>query len=294
MALPSLRNLQVFEVAARHSTLRAAAEALFLTHGAVSRQIRILEAELGVTLFTRTKQGIALTPQGLRLQAAVADALKLMTDATEKIGGNAQKRTTRLVVTALQSLATRWLLPRLPDFQAVHPDVDVQLISIMAPLNLAEKEIDLGVRNGDGQWDGLVSELLAQEMLFPVMARGGVAGRSTVPQSAQDLLDYPLLNPYDDWQRWFHAAGVTGGPSGVGKTLSDAHQLLQAVEGGKGIALGRQWLVADALASGALVRLPGPAITRSRSYYLVYPEGRPLSPAANAFAAWLRKMMSDA
>jgi LysR family glycine cleavage system transcriptional activator len=90
MALPSLRNLQVFEVAARHPTLRAVADALFLTHGAVSRQIRALEAELGVALFTLTRQGMVLTPQGQRLQASVAQALKLMSDATVTLGQEAR------------------------------------------------------------------------------------------------------------------------------------------------------------------------------------------------------------
>jgi LysR family transcriptional regulator, glycine cleavage system transcriptional activator len=293
MALPSLRNLQVFEVAARHPTLRAAADALFLTHGAVSRQIRALEAELGVALFTRTRQGMVLTPQGQRLQASVAEALKLMSDATVTLGQEARSSSARLVVTALPSFATRWLLPRLPDFHARHPDIAVELISAMAPLDLTEKKIDLGIRNGEGTWAGLASERLAAEKLFPVAARQGIAGHDGLPRSAQELLEYPLLNPYDDWQRWFSRAGVTARLPFAGETFNDATLLLQAAEAGMGVALGRKWLVADALDKGILVRLPGPMIASHRSYYLIYPDNRPLSPHAEAFAAWIRQRMSE-
>jgi LysR family transcriptional regulator, glycine cleavage system transcriptional activator len=292
MALPSLRNLQVFEVAARHPTLRAAADALFLTHGAVSRQIRALEAELGVALFTRTRQGMVLTPQGQRLQASVAEALKLMSDATVTLGHEARNSSARLVVTVLPSFAARWLLPRLPDFHSRHPDITVELISAMAPLDLAEKKIDLGIRNGEGTWAGVRSERLAQEKLFPVAARNGIVGHDRLPHSAQQLLEYPLLNPYDDWQRWFSRAGVTARLPFAGKTFNDATLLLQAAEAGVGIALGRKWLVADALDRGILVRLPGPMIVSHRSYYLISPENQPLSLHAEAFTIWIRQRMS--
>jgi LysR family glycine cleavage system transcriptional activator len=293
MALPSLRNLQVFEVAARHPTLRAAADALFLTHGAVSRQIRALEAELGVALFTRTRQGMVLTPQGQRLQATVAEALKLMSDATVTLGHEARNSSARLVVTVLPSFAARWLLPRLPDFHSRHPDITVELISAMAPLDLTEKKIDLGIRNGEGTWAGVRSERLAQEKLFPVAAGHGIVGHDRLPRSAQELLEYPLLNPYDDWQRWFSRAGVTARLPFAGKTFNDATLLLQAAEAGVGVALGRKWLVADALDQGILVRLPGPMIASHRSYYLIYPENQPLSPHAEAFAIWIRQRISD-
>jgi LysR family glycine cleavage system transcriptional activator len=293
MALPSLRNLQVFEVAARHPTLRAAADALFLTHGAVSRQIRALEAELGFALFTRTKQGMVLTPQGQRLQATVAEALKLMSDAAVTLGREASNSSARLAITVLPSFATRWLLARLSDFKSRHPDITVELISAMVPLDLTEKQIHLGIRNGEGKWAGVTSERLAYEKLFPVAAANGIVGYDRLPRSAQELLDYPLLNPYDDWQRWFSRAGVAARLSFAGKTFNDATLLHQAAEAGEGVALGRKWLVADALDQGTLVRLPGPMITSLRSYYLIYPENQPLSPQAEAFAMWIRKRMSD-
>jgi LysR family glycine cleavage system transcriptional activator len=293
MAVPSLRNLQVFEIASRHPTLRAAADALCLTHGAVSRQIRLLESDLGVSLFIRTKQGMLLTPQGRRLQEAVGNALKLLSDATAKLSEDTAESSARIAVTVVPSFGTRWLLSRLPDFQAHHPDINVELISTMATLDLAEKNIQLGIRNGAGKWSNLVSELLAPEEQFPVAASKGIDGYDRLPRSVQELIDYPLLNPYDDWQRWFRRVGVTTRPPQTGKTFNDASQLLRAAEAGKGIALGRKWLVADALKSGALVRLPGPSISSARSYYLVRPNDRPIPPAAEFFANWLRKQIES-
>lgn len=291
MPLPSLRNLQVFEAAARHRSFRAAAQALFLTPGAISRQVRALEAAMGVALFVRAGQGVVLTLQGQRLQEAVAQALSLMSDAVAALSLAAEGASARLTVTALPSFASRWLLPRLSDFEARHPGVKVELIATTTPLQLAEQGIDLGIRYGGGRWNGVVAERLAREQLFPVAAKSGIAGHDGLPRSAQALLQYPLLNPYDDWERWFRRAGVTARSPFTGTTFDDASSLLLGAERGDGIALGRKWLVVDALAAGTLIRLPGPMITAPRAYYLIYPENQPLSPHAEAFAAWIRHRM---
>ncbi|HYD79208.1 MAG TPA: LysR substrate-binding domain-containing protein [Paucimonas sp.] len=291
MTLPSLRNLQVFEAAARHQNFRAAADALFLTHGAVSRQVRALEAELGVQLFARVGQRVVLTPQGKRLQTAVAKALKLMSEATAELRNETAQSGGRLTVTMLPSFATRWLLPRLPDFQARHPDIVVDVIATVSMLDLAERKIQLGIRYGRGKWEGVVAERLARETQFPVAAAGGIRGYPGLPRSAHALREYPLLNPYDEWERWFRRAGVIAHVPDTAPTFSDMGMLLQAAERGQGIALGRKWLVDDAIAAGELVRLPGPAMPSPRSYYLIRPENQPLTPQAEAFSAWLKKTM---
>lgn len=291
MALPSLRNLQVFEVAARHQSFRAAAEELFLTHGAISRQVRALEAELGVDLFARTGQRVILTPQGQRLQVAVAQGLNILSGATESLRAEARASATRLMVTVPPTFASRWLKSRMADFHAQHPDIEVELVATMSMLNLKAKQIHIGIRYGEGKWEGIVAERLARETLYPVVASKGVKGHAALPSSAHELLQYPLLNPYDEWGRWFRRAGVIAPLPESGPTFSDSSALMAATERGEGIVLGRSWLVADALKAGALARLPGPAITASRTYYLIYPESQPLSPNAQVFAAWLRGKM---
>lgn len=294
MPLPSLRNLQVFEAAARHGSFRAAADALFLTHGAVSRQVRALEAELGVPLFRRTGQRVVLTEQGRRLQLAVATGLQQMADAIASLREDRHQAPRRLTVTMLPSFATRWLLPRLPAFRERHPDIAVEVIATVTPLDLAREDIELGIRYGGGRWSGMVAERVATETMFPVAAAAGVMGQARLPRSPRELLDYPLINPDEEWDRWFRRAGVLGRPTRQGPSFSDSGVILQAAETGHGVALGRELLVADALAAGHLVRLPGPRIRARRAYYLIYPEARPLSAAAQAFAAWLRASLAGA
>jgi LysR family glycine cleavage system transcriptional activator len=293
MRSPSLRNLQVFEVAARLQSFRAAADTLFVTHGAVSRQVRVLEAELGVDLFVRTGQRVELTAEGRHLQTAVAKGLKLMHDAMTEIGRSTQDSAMRLRVTVLPSFASRWLQKRLPAFHAKHPEITLEVIATMAVHDLAQQRIQLGIRFGDGKWDGVQAELLARETLFPVVAKNGIGGISnSLPRTARSVLNYPLLNPYDDWNLWLKRAGVIAVAPEDGATFADAAQLLQAVEEGRGIALGREWLVRDAIADGKLVRLPGPAIKSRRAYYFVYPTDIPLLPQAKAFMYWLKEEMA--
>ncbi|TKC88298.1 LysR family transcriptional regulator [Trinickia terrae] len=289
MQIPSLRNLQVFEAAARHESFREAAESLFLTPGAVGRQVRALEAELGVVLFARVGRRVVLTPQGRELQEAMTGALKLLADSTTRLRRQPIQQAGRISVTVVPSFSSRWLGPRLKGFQASHPDIGVDVIATIATLNLVAKRISLGIRFGNGKWEGLVAELLADETLFPVAAAKGVNGCSGLPSSPHHILRYPLLNPYDEWGEWFKRAGVVGRIPDEGVTCEDSLALLQAAERGDGIALARGWLVGDALKSGALVRLPGPAISARRGYYLVYPEGQSLSVSASKFISWLKK-----
>jgi LysR family transcriptional regulator, glycine cleavage system transcriptional activator len=294
MQLPSLRNLQIFEVAARHQSFRDAADALFLTPGAVGRQVRALEAELGVELFARVGRRVVLTPQGRELQLAMAGALKLLADSTSRLKREASQQAGHISVTVLPSFSSRWLAPRLKSFHSGHPDTRVDLIATIAPLNLAAKQISLGIRFGSGKWEGLASELLADESLFPVAATKGINGYDGLPSSPNHLLRYPLLNPYDEWGEWFKRAGVVGRIPNKGVTCEDSLLLIQAVERGDGVALARRWLVIDAIKSGTIVRLPGPAISARRGYYLVYPEGQPLSDTARAFISWIKEEIRTA
>lgn len=151
----------------------------------------------------------------------------------------------------------------------------------------------MGIRMGKGHWEGVRSELLVREYLFPVMSAAGIEGYDGMPASVEDLLRYPLLNPYDDWGRWFRKAGVPMQAMIKGRTFENISSLLNAVENGQGIALAHQWLVGDAIDDGRLVRLPGPCVPARRDYYVVYPEGASLSPATRAFIAWLHDTAAE-
>ena len=289
MRIPSLRNLQVFEMAARHENFRKAADALFLTHGAVGRQVKTLEAELGISLFARAGKRVALTQQGRRLQFAMTEALKLIADATVDVRQQTCTDPGDLQITLPPCVASRWLGCRIGDYMALHPGVAVELIPTVSVLELADQDIHVGIRMGKGHWEGVRSELLVREFLFPVMSASGIDGYDGMPASVEDLLRYPLLNPYDDWGRWFRKAGVPTQSMIKGRTFENISSLLNAVENGQGIALAHKWLVGDAIDDGRLVRLPGPCVPARRDYYIVYPKGTALSPATCSFIAWLHE-----
>ncbi|WP_167242701.1 LysR substrate-binding domain-containing protein [Burkholderia sp. Cy-637] len=288
MRLPSLRNLQVFETAARHQSFREAADALFLTHGAVGKQIKALETELGVELFARIGRRVVLTSHGRRLLIAMSEALERISETVGELQQESRHPADRLPVTVVPSFATRWLLPRLADFHERHPEVTVELVPTVATLDLSAKHIPLGIRMGQGSWSGLEAERLTTEELFPVAAPDGIEGFASLPGSVRDMLRYPLLNPYDEWERWFKRAGIKTPVSARGPTYQDASQLLRAAEERKGVALGRRWLAMDAIREGRLVRLQGPAMPTAHAYFLVRPKAHPFPAAAQAFVAWIR------
>ncbi len=231
MRLPSLRNLQVFEAAARHQSFREAADALFLTHGAVGKQIKALETELGVELFARIGRRVVLTSHGRRLLIAMSEALERISETVGELQQESRHPADRLPVTVVPSFATRWLLPRLKDFHERHPEVTVELVPTVATLDLSAKHIPLGIRMGQGSWSGLEAERLTTEELFPVAAPDGIEGFATLPGSVHDMLSYPLLNPYDEWERWFKTCRHQD--AGV-RARTDLSRRLAVATGGRG------------------------------------------------------------
>lgn len=291
MRLPSLRNLQVFESAARHKSFREAADAMFLTHSAVGKQIKALEVDLGVELFVRVGRRVVLTQHGERLLSTMSDALQQISATIDELRSESLHPTNRLPITVVPSFAARWLSPRLGDFHARHPEIIVELIPTIATLDLSAKQIPLGIRMGAGNWDGLEAERLAREVLIPVVAADGVEGFDALPISVHDVIRYPLLNPYDEWEQWFKCAAVKGQPVTTGTTYEDSLMLLRAVEERRGIALGRKWLVMDAIKNGRLVRIPGPTIKTKAAYYLVYPKAVPIRADVKLFVSWIKEQV---
>lgn len=281
MKLPSLHNLYVFSVAAQQQSFRLAATMLFVTPGAVSRQVRALEDELGVQLFLRANQRVLLTEAGQRLQQQLQTAFGLIAAATEALHNSKQQTQVTITITVLPSVYQFFLAARLAEFEQQYPHITLVVIPTMAVLDLTEKQLDFGIRNGSGHWPGLMAEALQTETLFPVIA-------SSLYQADQVALlqQQPLLNPYDDWARWFQQAGLKTVPRTDGASYPDKSSLLSAVLAGEGIALLPELLCRDALQSGKLQRLAGPAIAAARDYYLVWP-ARPLSAAATLFRSWL-------
>ena len=282
MHIPPMQALRAFEAAARRQSLSRAAEALSLTHGAISHQIKALEAALNVRLIERAGRGIRLTEEGERLAARLRGALAEIEDALREASQRSNPRQLRVSVTP--SFAARWLLPRLGRFIAQHKDIDVDVRSNMALIDFRRDDADVAIRYGLGNWPDVKAELLMSDTFFPVCSPR-LAARPTRPQ---DLARFTLLRSDDEsWKPWFDAVGLDWPEPSRGPIFNDSSLMLQAAAEGQGIALARSTLVGNDLRNGLLVRLFDIDVPGPRKFYLVYPPRLAASPKLALFRAWL-------
>lgn len=284
--IPPLPALRAFEAAARHGSLRLAAQELNVTHGAVSHQIKFLQEALGVELMERQGRGVALTPAGQRLAPALSEALNRLAGVIAAVRPQAHDRPLRISV--LPSFAAKWLLPRLSAFMAEHPDIALTLDANVNLVNLHSTGIDLAFRYGPGQWPGVHAERLMGEEMLAVCSPSYCQGH--LPERPQDLLQHPLLRDESThaWTAWFRAAGVTDAVPTPAVAFSDAGLLLQAVLSGQGVALVRSVLAHDDLVAGRLRLLPGPRLPAAYAYYAVTDLRAELPAQGQVFLDWVR------
>ncbi|NZA25993.1 LysR family transcriptional regulator [Luteimonas sp. SJ-92] len=287
-----LPALAAFESAARHQNFAHAAEELHLTASAVSHHVRKLEARMGVPLFQRHARGVSLTAEGRQLADAAGSAI---TDIDGVVQALRSRRDERHVVrvTTLHSLTHSWLLPRLADFAAAHPDLRVHVDTEVALTRFDDGGPDLGIRHGPGHWPGLSSRHLMDETMFPV-ASPSLPGLSRI-RGAGDIAALPLLadNNRQGWHDWFRHAGHHGVRIDPHYVFSDSTDVLEAAAHGLGIGLARQRIVAPWLENGRLRQLPGPEMTGRFAYYIVHPSHRRLRPEAQALADWMLAQAPD-
>jgi LysR family transcriptional regulator, glycine cleavage system transcriptional activator len=283
--LPALNAIKAFEAAARHESFSRAADELFVTHGAVSHQIRALEAELGIALFERDGKRVRLTEAGGRYAKEVRAALMALAEATRSVRAGDRER--RLVVSILASFAARWVTPRIGPFIERHPEIDLEMLSTNALTDFARDDVDAAIRLGFGRYPVLHVEPLLEEVFFPACAptlNGGA-----LPKTPAELANYPLLRSDDElWRPWFDAAGIASvAEPKRGVLYQDSSNLLQAAVDGQGIALVRRSLAMHEIAAGRLVRLfdiDGPS---PWAYYFVCPPRSLQIPRVQAFRNWL-------
>ncbi|MES2069912.1 MAG: transcriptional regulator GcvA [Pseudomonadota bacterium] len=289
--LPNLAALRAFEAAARHQNFSRASEEIHVTHGAISHQVRALEEELGVQLFTRHGKRIAITADGEQFAEAIRAALQSIASAADLLQSrNKQKR---LSVTALPSFAARWLSPRLGRFIEAYPDLEVSLESSNNLIDFSRESVDIGIRFGSGQYPGLDSEHLLDDTYYPVASPHFNEGK--LPRTPQELVQANLLRcDQEPWEPWFRAAGLdTPEPTG-GLVFQDASMLVRAAVEGHGIALGRHSIVQTDLKTGDLVRLLDISVPCPNSYYLVYRPNCLQKPQVKAFRSWLLEELAKA
>ena len=293
--LPSLLALRCFEAAARLEHFSRAADELHLTHGAVSRAVRLLEEELGVPLFERRSRRVFLTDAGRTLARAVGQGLELMRQAVQELRASARQQR-RWVLSCEPTLLMRWLIPRWPDFQRQHPDLDVHLVAGGGPLSFAAG-IDLAIRRDDFAWPASYhAATLFTEKVGPVCAPAKTAAWFAPRKTGMALqAKAPRLHTRTRpaaWQEWATAAGRSLPaplPEVPQPQFEHFYFSLQAAVAGLGVAMGPWHLVRDDLDSGLLSAPLGMVEDGSRYCLLSPQELQPGSPQA-ALRDWLRSM----
>ncbi|HJU22958.1 MAG TPA: transcriptional regulator GcvA [Casimicrobiaceae bacterium] len=281
--IPPMQALRAFEAAARLRSLTLAAEALNVTHGAISHQIKALEASLGVPLVERAGRGIRVTDDGERFAARVRGALAEIANAMREASERNNPRQLRVSVTP--SFAARWLLPRLGNFLAKHRDVDLDVRSTTALVDFRRDDADVAIRHGFGNWPEVQAEPILTDSFFPVCSPN-LAPR--LPRSPADLAHYTLLRSDDEWWKpWFDAVGLDWPEPSRGPIFNDSALMLQAAVDGQGIALARRSLLGNDVKNGLLVKLFDIDVPAPRRYWLVYPPRLASSPKLALFRAWL-------
>jgi len=283
--LPPLNALRAFEAAARHNGFTGAAAELRVSHAAVSRHVRALEARLGVTLFRKAKRGVELTAAGRRYLQAVSAAFDSIADATDTVAAVSQKQIRASVHPAF---AGRWLIQRLGAFRQTHPDYEIVLDATPRLADVEHDEADLAIRIGEGKWPHLGVDLLAPSHLYPVGAPSLLRGRRTA-FAPSELTGFVLLHDEDGggaWRQWFAAAGIADVDTSRGPRILESGLAIDAAIAGQGIALADDFLIADELAHGRLAMLCDVALADC-GYYLLTPGGAKLRRPLAAFRQWL-------
>jgi LysR family glycine cleavage system transcriptional activator len=285
--LPSIGNLLAFEATARHGSVSRAAEELNLTQSAVSRQIQQLEDSLGVSLFRRSRQRVMLTDVGRMYAANIRSTLSELSNATHQaIALSGTRGVLNLAV--LPTFGTRWLIPRIPEFFARHPDATVNFGVRLVPFDFAAEPFDAAIHFGEPHWPGAVCELLRNEEVVPVCSPA-YRERESI-RSPQDLTRATLLQQSTRptaWAEWFADAGVEVGNPLRGPRFEQFAMVAQAAAAGLGAALIPSFLIADELAAGRLEVLFPRSLLSSGAYYLVYPEHKAETPLLQSFRDWI-------
>ena len=289
--LPPMNPLKAFEAAARHKSLPVAADELNVSQVAVSRQVRVLEDYLGVTLFRRQNRGIELTREGVLLFDGIAKSFQDIEAATRRVSRRGQRN-----ILAIQSYVTfshRWLMPRLHDFHEAYPRIEVRLSSSPDPADFATDNLDAAIRGGDGKWPDLHAEKLADMELIPVCSPAFLIDNPTtrVEQLEKRRLLCSAARP-NDWNNWLESAGAH--IELKNKLIFENSSL--ACEGALmdlGIAIANRHFVQRQLHAGTLVIPIDHGCHTGESYYLTWPKGRsPSRPLLN-FLDWIRTQIAD-
>ncbi|MEM7045774.1 MAG: LysR substrate-binding domain-containing protein [Pseudomonadota bacterium] len=286
---PPLTAIRAFVAAARHSSFKDAAFELGLTPTAISHQIKQLETQCRCRLFLRRPRHVELTPEGRDFAETAMPALDAIASAFDRLRTEPKRQQVTLGAGSL--FASRWLVPRLPDFWSAYPSIDLWLHQSPVPVWRRLADFDLAVAWGQGNWPDIIAEPLLQIDMTPVLSPS-LLKRGIDLTTPEDLLSLPLLHYRDceGWHRWLATERVSVPKDLPGTIFEDANVLLQAALSGRGVALGAIQLIEDELAAGRVVQPFPNRIDLGSAYYLVCRK----SALANSSVASVREWMLEA
>jgi DNA-binding transcriptional LysR family regulator len=293
--LPSLDLLKGFEAAARHLSFTRAAEELFLTQSALSRQIQTLEEQLGLPLFERRHRQLLLTEAGQLLQGTAKTILDELMQAVSAI--RRDQAAQPLTVSTNQPFASLWLIPRLARFREHHPGVDVYISADNRIVDLERERIDLAVRYCAEASAPPGSVRLFGERIVLVCSPQLAADRARPLKQPEDLARHVLLHMDDErgrflwlnWSAWLAAIGVRDLTPAGSLRFNHFHEVMQAAVDGQGVALGRVPLINGLLKQKKLVAPFRNRYATTRAYFIVRAQHASSRPEAQAFIAWLQE-----
>lgn len=283
--VPSTRSLRAFEVAAKRLSVRRAAEDLFITPAAVSKQIKNLELFLGCELFIRHQSGLELTEFGKIYLYHVQRSLSELRQATKNVMQTTRKRVIKL--RSYSTFSVYWLVPRIADFYALHPDIVIDITTTSRWVEFSEDNVDAAIRLGTGRWSDMYSFKLVSNRLAPVCS----PHMATLLNSVDDLRHQTLLHAQarlDDWGKWLSKYGPLEVDPHAGQRYESSILAYQAAMQGQGISMGQLDLIKTELLKGNLVLPFDEKLDMGEfTYYLVIPNTQELSPDLETFRNWI-------
>ncbi|MBB6224993.1 LysR substrate-binding domain-containing protein [Rhizobium leguminosarum] len=292
--LPSLTALATFEASARHGNFTLAAAELNVTTGAVSRQIKSIEQELGVALFLRTGKGVMLTAPAEDLYRALATGFARASEVVNSIKqGNSARNVT---IACSDVFGTMWLIPRMPDFWRRFTDISVDHLIGDNFKTFRPSQLELRIRYGSGKWIDETAEFLFDDCLYPVCSPGFAEKHAGA--SATDLADLPLLNVEwvePGWTGWEEVLARGGVPyhAASGRRFGKFSVALQAAMADQGLVVGWHRLVGPQVEKGDLVRFTDLVVPDPGAYYLTWNSTRALPAAALSLRDWIRMLAEE-
>lgn len=291
--IPPLNPLRVFEAVARLKSFSKAAEELFVSQSAVSRQIGLLEDYLGIQFFHRDRSGVRLTESGQRYYEDIGPAFERIAAATKRLG--IDKDVVHLRLRVYSTFAAKWLLRRMSDFQQLNPEVRLRITTAVAPADFSKEAVDASIQFGDGKWPGGEATYLFGDEIRPVCSPAFLKANGPI-RSPSDILRCRLIHSHyrnDDWPDWFQFVKLSAPSDENRLVLPNSLLAYQAAVDGLGIVMGQPRLLEAELESGALLFVTNHVLHRELAYYMVTPHGAANRVQLDIVRGWLLQKIAE-